>query len=183
MIKNGRSLLCSKSSNRNRRNSSSSISSNNQATTININCTGCSANRKTDTNANNKAKNKVKHKNEETTESVLLNDTNKNTSNLDSSAKNLHRSNSTNSPLVNNTANNCNKAKKAKYSTQFSIRFHPFSFKLPASSETALSPNRRSFVKNQQMSQRCCLSVSVVPSDKHKHGGKHKSSKKNNVSL
>lgn len=183
MIKNGRSLLCSKSSNRNRRNSSSSISSNNQATTININCTGCSANRNTDTNANNKPKDKAKHKKEGTTESVLLNDSNKNTSNLNSSAKNLHRSNSTNTPLVNNTTNNCNKAKKAKYSTQFSIRFHPFSFKLPASSETALSPNRRSFVKNQQMSQRCCLSVSVVPSDKHKHGGKHKSSKKNNVSL
>ncbi len=76
---------------------------------------------------------------------------------------------------------------KSKYKRQFSIKFHPFSFRLtnPFGNHLKTLDNISSKAlidtSTKTMNQRCCLSVSVVqPSDKH--GSKSKK-KNNNVSM
>lgn len=77
--------------------------------------------------------------------------------------------------------------KKKKSQTQFLIKFHKFSLKSPSSNNTNKSITRCqnsvsniNLAQNTPMNQRCCLSVSVVPSDKH--NSKSTNSKKKNVS-
>jgi hypothetical protein len=54
-----------------------------------------------------------------------------------------------------------------KYSTHFAIKFHPFSLKFPSTSQANTLP--ASSINQNEMNQRCCLSVSVVPSDGKKN--------------
>ncbi|CAF0956310.1 unnamed protein product [Brachionus calyciflorus] len=81
---------------------------------------------------------------------------------------------------------NCTNSTKGRFRTQFLIKFHPFTFKFR---------DKRNFFKSLQqqdnnfksknrkkMSQRCCLSVSVVPSDKQS-SNKNKNKNKLNTSL
>ena len=80
--------------------------------------------------------------------------------------------------------------KPKKSSAQFLIKFHQFSLRSPfcLNANKSNSNDRNSSIKSQNslsqvtvnkgspMNQRCCLSVSVVPSDKH-------NAKRRNVSL
>ena len=83
------------------------------------------------------------------------------------------------------------KVKKKRTHAQFLIKFHKFSLRTnPANrfsychpSKSVTSPNSKRLVESSgsvssPMNQRCCLSVSVVPSDKHNA----KSNKRRNVS-
>ena len=86
-----------------------------------------------------------------------------------------------NQEKINNSSNLNIASNKNKYTRQFLIKFHPFTFKLPGLSESnqksILATSKHINYKSGSMSQRCCLSVSVVPSDKH-NGNKKPSSKK-----
>lgn len=93
-----------------------------------------------------------------------------------------------------NTIEKNNSKKIIKSKTQFFIKFHPFSFKLPNSNIFLVNSNNKQSTKQQaksktseslqtdnpKMNQRCCLSVSVVPSEKQ-NSNKKKSKNKNNV--
>lgn len=104
----------------------------------------------------------------------------------------------------NNNKNILNKVQKrpTKSQTQFLIKFHQFSLRTPfctnsqksanskssgtlasRHSQNSLAHNNINTVNNNNasspMNQRCCLSVSVVPSDKHNAKRRHVSVKSN----
>lgn len=75
-----------------------------------------------------------------------------------------------------------NEPNKASQRTKFLIKFHPFTLKLPDKAGLIKSiENSNSLARKQdkKMSQRCCLSVSVVPFDKQ--SAKHKAKSKANI--
>lgn len=74
--------------------------------------------------------------------------------------------------------------KKSRLRTQFLIKFHPFTLKLPDKTRLIRNLERSSSVArkhDRKMSQRCCLSVSVVPFDKQ--SAKHKNKSKTNSKI
>ena len=69
---------------------------------------------------------------------------------------------------------------KPKYTTQFSIRFHKFSFRSPSFSTLTGNKQIINTVDKTTMNQRCCLSVSVVPFDRHGNSNANSNSNANN---
>jgi len=143
-------LLCNCISSKSNRSLSSPVYSENKNKLILINCTSCIS--KTTPTTTTKAK--------IISDKKLINNT-RNSKNC-SINNNNNNNNNTKTLISSNSIK-----KKPKYITQFSIRFHKFS--LRSSSFSALTRNKnflkRSALDNNtnNMNQRCCLSVSVVP--------------------
>jgi len=144
-------LLCNCISSKSNRSLSSPVYSENKNKLILINCTSCIS--KTTPTTTTKAK--------IISDKKLINNT-RNSKNCSINNNNNNNNNNTKTLISSNSIK-----KKPKYITQFSIRFHKFS--LRSSSFSALTRNKnflkRSALDNNtnNMNQRCCLSVSVVP--------------------